>query len=84
MHHFTGNEIIIEAVPEEMKKKANIHEIFRKFDEDGSDSIDRNELRILLNELHVPMDDDELAELVDRLDSDGIQKFQFVYLYTIP
>ena len=39
-----GNEIKIEAVPEEMKKKANIHEIFRKFDEDGSDSIDRHEL----------------------------------------
>ena len=60
-----------------MKKKANIYEIFRKFDEDGSDSIDRNELKVLLDELQVPMNPDEIAELVTRLDGDGGGEIEF-------
>ena len=76
-----GNPIEIEVVPEEMKKKANIYEIFRKFDEDGSDSIDRNELRVLLNELKVPMTDDELAVLINELDTDGEGEIEFEEFY---
>ena len=76
-----GNEIVIEAVPEEMKKKANIYEIFRKFDEDGSDSIDRNEMRVLLDELKVPVTDDELAELIKKLDGDGGGEIEFEEFY---
>lgn len=76
-----GQEIVIEAVPEEMKKRATIYEIFRKFDEDGSDSIDRNELRTLLDELRVPMTDDELVVLVNRLDTDGGGEIDFEEFY---
>ena len=76
-----GVEITVEAVPEEMRKRATIHEIFRKFDEDGSDSIDRNELRILLDELQVPMTDDELSGLIQRLDSNGGEEIEFDEFY---
>jgi len=60
-----------EVVPPEMKKKANIYEIFRKYDEDGSDSIDGDEIRILLKDLGVKMKEKEIDELIDRLDTDG-------------
>ena len=59
------------VVPPEMKKKKNIYEIFRKYDADGSNSIDPDELRILLTELKVPMTDEELDALFDELDEDG-------------
>lgn len=67
-----------------MKKKGNIYEIFRKFDEDGSDSIDRIELRVLLDELKVPMTDNELADLVNRLDADGGGEIEFDEFYQVP
>ena len=69
------------VVPPEMKKKNNIYEIFRKFDSDGSNSIDKDELRILLDELKVPMKDDELEILLNELDSDGGGEIEFDEFY---
>jgi len=59
------------VVPMEMKKKKNIYEIFRKYDADGGGTIDKDELRVLLTDLKVPMSDEELEELMDELDEDG-------------
>ena len=68
-------------VPEEMKKKKTIHEIFRKYDADGSDSIDKNEIRILLNDLNIKMKDKEFNELIQSLDSDGGGEIEFEEFY---
>ena len=69
------------VVPAEMKKKKNIYEIFRKYDADGSDSIDKGEIRILLDELNVPMTKEELDELFEELDEDGGGEIDFEEFY---
>lgn len=43
----------IVVIPEEMTKRKNIFEIYRKFDADGSGGIDQDELKVLLDELQV-------------------------------
>ena len=68
-------------VPPEMKKKKNIHEIFRKYDADGSDSMDQGELKVLLDELNVPMNEEELDELWEELDEDGGGEIDFDEFY---
>ena len=50
---------------------AQVRKVFDMFDADGGGSIDATEMRALLNELCIPMRDDELLALVKRLDTDG-------------
>ena len=71
----------VRIAPEVLKRK-NIHEVFRKFDADGSGAIDIDELRVLLKELNVPMKDEEIEDLMAELDSDGGGGIEFDEFYT--
>lgn len=71
----------IVVVPEEMTKRKNIYEIYRKFDADGSGGMDQNELKVLLDELKVPMTAEELEALFDELDEDGGGEIEFEEFY---
>ncbi|MGV3622366.1 MAG: EF-hand domain-containing protein [Archangium sp.] len=46
-------------------------EIFKRFDRDGSGSIDRGELSRLLEALGQPIDEDELAIALDVIDTNA-------------
>lgn len=46
-------------------------EIFKRFDRDGSGSIDRHELSRLLEALDQPLDDDELEVALSAIDSNA-------------
>lgn len=69
------------TVPPEMMKKKNIYEIFRKFDADGSNSIDKEELTTLLKELNVPMTEKEIDKLMNDLDDSGDGGIDFEEFY---
>jgi len=71
----------VRIAPEVLKRK-NIHEVFRKFDADGSGAIDIDELRVLLKELNVPMKDKEIEDLMSELDADGGGGIEFEEFYT--
>lgn len=51
-----------------------LRETFEMYDVDGSGAIDVAELRLMVNELCIPMQDGELNEMFDRLDTskDGV------------
>jgi Ran GTPase-activating protein (RanGAP) involved in mRNA processing and transport len=69
-------------VNDAVTKRHNIYEVFRKYDADGGGTLDPDELRVLLDELNVPMSDDELIELFDELDEDGEGGIDFDEFYT--
>ena len=67
--------------PEAIKRR-NIYAIFRKYDADGSNSIDREELKTLLNVLHIPIKDDEVDNLVREIEGDGAsEEIEFEKFY---
>lgn len=69
------------VVPAEMTKRKNIYEIYRKFDADGSGGIDQNELKVLLDELKIPMTPEELEAVFAELDEDGGGEIEFEEFY---
>ena len=59
--------------------------IFEVYDNDGSGSIDRKELKHMLMDLCVPMNDPEAEALISQLDADGsgdIDFEEFIYWYS--
>ena len=77
---FDKNKKIV-VISDAVTKRNNIYEIFRKFDADGGGTLDPDELRVLLDELKVPMTDEELVELFDELDEDGEGGIDFDEFY---
>ena len=71
----------IVAVPQEVKKRSNVYEVFRKFDADGGGTLDMEELSALLDDLKVSMTEDELVELFEELDEDGEGGIDFEEFY---
>jgi hypothetical protein len=65
----------------EEQNRANIYEIFRKFDSDESDAIDRLEFRAMLEELDVRMKEPEFKKLMKVLDPDGDALIDFEAFY---
>mmetsp|Transcript_1546 Transcript_1546/g.2276 ORF Transcript_1546/g.2276 Transcript_1546/m.2276 type:complete len:723 (+) Transcript_1546:59-2227(+) len=65
--------------------KGDVHAVFSHVDEDGSDSIDKEELKKVLGELNISMTDEEFEQLYTDLDEDGnghISKSEFEKWYT--
>jgi len=77
---FDAGKIVV--INEAVTKRHNIYEVFRKFDADGGGTLDPDELRVLLDELNVPMTDEELVELFEELDEDGEGGIDFEEFYT--
>ena len=69
------------AIPQEVKKRSNVYEVFRKFDADGGGTLDKEELGALLNDLKVKMTEEELDELFEELDEDGEGGIDFEEFY---
>eukprot|EP01041_Mallomonas_annulata_P005712 gene5712-11530_t len=65
-----------------MNEKAAIEKIFNKFDSDGSKSIDRQELKVLLSVLKVELTEEKLDKLLRELDADGTEEIEFEEFYT--
>jgi len=61
--------------PQKMKLK--VHQVFGMFDADASDSIDREEFRNCIDELCIPMDDDELTAAMKEVDDDSSGSINF-------
>ena len=60
------------VMPEAAKKKHLIHEVFRRFDTDGSDGLSREELLQVMYQLGVPVNEEkDSEELFDELDADS-------------
>ena len=72
----------VKTVNDAVTKRHNIYEVFRKFDADGGGTLDPDELRVLLDELKVPMTDEELGALFEELDEDGEGGIDFDEFYT--
>ena len=68
-------------VPPEARKRNNVHQIFRKFDIDGSNSIEEEELSALLRTLQVPMTPAEVHALLQELDTSGDGSIGFEEFY---
>lgn len=47
----------------EQKKREELRETFEMYDVDGSSAIDVTELRLMVNELCIPMTDEELNDV---------------------
>jgi hypothetical protein len=77
---FNAAKVVV--INEALTKRHNIYEVFRKFDADGGGTLDPDELRVLLDELNVPMTDEELVELFEELDEDGEGGIDFDEFYT--
>ena len=77
--NFDKSKIV--AIPQEVKKRGNVYEVFRKFDADGGGTLDKEELSALLDDLKVKMTEDELDELFEELDEDGEGGIDFEEFY---
>lgn len=66
----------------EMTEKSLVYEVFRKFDADGSNSIDSDELLVLLKEINIQMKDAELKKLMKVLDTGGSGEIDFEDFFT--
>ena len=53
------------------KKKYRLVDLFRQFDKDNSMSVTRQEFRDGLKGIGVPLDDQQLTQLINLLDEDG-------------
>lgn len=69
------------VIPVEMKKKQNIYEIFRKYDDEGYDSLDIKGLNQLLEDMKMPLKVLDLKKLFDGLDKDGDGEVEFEEFY---
>ena len=65
----------------EKERKKTIYQVFRKYDVDGSDSIDVFEFRKLLDEIKLKLTTEEFVELFKSLDSDGGGEVDFEEFY---
>ena len=70
-----------EAGLKEEVERAKVLEVFQSFDRDGSGGIDVDELRLLLDELCVPMSPNELDFLMQSLDQDDSGTVDFDEFY---
>ena len=77
---FDASKVVVQN--ESITKRHNIYEVFRKYDADGGGTLDPDELRVLLDELNIPMTDEELVELFEELDEDGEGGIDFDEFYT--
>eukprot|EP00290_Baffinella_frigidus_P014794 CAMPEP_0180168504 /NCGR_PEP_ID=MMETSP0986-20121125/32717_1 /TAXON_ID=697907 /ORGANISM="non described non described, Strain CCMP2293" /LENGTH=118 /DNA_ID=CAMNT_0022119909 /DNA_START=75 /DNA_END=431 /DNA_ORIENTATION=- len=59
------------------KQIAKMQELFNEFDEDRQGTIDADEFRAALENLHVHLSDEELKELMDEVDQDGSGDIDF-------
>lgn len=66
---------------QEKERKKTVYEVFRKYDVDGSDSIDVFEMRKLLNEIKMKLTDEEFVALFKSLDTDGGGEIDFEEFY---
>lgn len=64
------------------QRKTIIHEIFRTFDADGSNSIEIEEMRALLKQLNIKIEEEAFQELFKSLDIDGGGGIDFEEFYT--
>lgn len=55
----------------EQKKREELRETFEMYDVDGSSAIDVTELRLMVNELCIPMTDEELNDVSGGPDGVG-------------
>ena len=60
-----------EGLIEWSRKKGSIRSVFEKMDEDRSGAIEKDELRRLLRQLKIDVDEDELRAVLECLDIDG-------------
>ncbi|GMH51252.1 hypothetical protein TrST_g10856 [Triparma strigata] len=74
-------EFILEMNPAEMNKdqktKLKIHQVFSMFDADAGGTINRDEMRNCVDELCIPMDDDELTQVMKEVDEDETGEIDF-------
>ncbi|GMH81373.1 hypothetical protein TL16_g08909 [Triparma laevis f. inornata] len=74
-------EFILEMNPSEMNKdqktKMKIHQVFSMFDADAGGTINREEMRNCVDELCIPMDDDELTQVMKEVDEDDTGEIDF-------
>lgn len=67
-------EAILEMNPTDMnadqKMKLKVHQVFSMFDADAGGTINREEMRNCVDELCIPMDDDELTQVMKEVDED--------------
>lgn len=75
------NTINQDEIELERDRKKSIYEVFRKYDVDGSNSIDADELQKLLKELKLELLEEEFKELFKSLDSDGGGEIDFEEFY---
>merc|ERR1711937_1095713 len=69
---------------EEAEQKLNMDNIARlmaMYDEDGSGTIDREELQALLQDLHLPSSDLEVERWFKKMDHDGSGEIDVVELF---
>jgi Ca2+-binding EF-hand superfamily protein len=68
-------EAIQEMNPSDMNKeqkmKLKVFQVFSMFDADASATINQEEMRNCIDELCIPMDDDELEQVMKNVDEDG-------------
>jgi len=66
------------------KVKGDVNDVFNHIDKDGNDEVSKNELRSVLGELKLEMNDEEFEQLFSELDSDQsgqIDKAEFTKWY---
>lgn len=64
-----------------LDQKKAISEIYKKYDADGSNSINKDELQTLLKDLHVSLDERELNQLMKVLDAENGSEVTFEEFY---
>ncbi|KAG5189085.1 hypothetical protein JKP88DRAFT_302753 [Tribonema minus] len=65
----------------DVRRRRKAREIFEMFDADGSATIDAGEMRELMNELCIPLEDDELVALMQEIDTDQSGEIDFEEFY---
>jgi hypothetical protein len=59
------------SAPSDGIRREIMYEVFRKFDVDRLDALDRHEFRVMLSELNIPMKEKQFLKLVKLLDTEG-------------
>ena len=55
----------------------NLRDVFEIFDADGSGSIDRNEMRLLMKKLAQDLTEEEITQIIEVVDEDGDGEISF-------